>query len=325
MRTLRQRWTRFWFEPVGPANLGICRVLFFGAIFLFYFREDFSAWAEVSDVFWRPIWLFDVLNLPVLSSDLLATVTVVWKASLALSCLGLLTRVSTASSFVFGTYLLGLPHNFGYTSHAVGLVVIVLGIMALSRCGDGVSLDRVIHRARRDSNPSDSDPRISGEYTWPIRAVWLTFSLVFFAAGVTKLRSSGLEWIFSDHLAIIMVRSNYGYVLDPLVAWGLILAQYGWLTRSMAAATILLEVGYPLALFSSRARWIVVPAMFLMLVNIRLLLGPPFYEFLICHLFWVPWNRVSRRLAGISYSLLSLHKPSNSHENERCEQRATRR
>jgi hypothetical protein len=290
---LGRRWMHFWFEPAQPLNLSLCRALFFGAVFLLYLREDFSAWGEVSESFWMPVSFFKVLGVP--SSDWLAVIESVWRVFLALSCLGLFTRLSTVTSFVLGLYLLGLSYNFGLLTHSRGLVVIVLGIMALSRCGDGFSIDRLI-RMRRGSEPSIRRPRASGEYTWPVRAVWLMLALVFFAAGVSKLRHSGLEWIFSENMATTLIWAQYRQF--PLVSWGLDLAQYGWLTRLMAAATIAFEISYPLTLFSRRARWVIVPAVFLMLVNIRLLMGPQFYPFLICHLFWVPWDRVGRALIG---------------------------
>ena len=67
MRALRKRWLRFWYEPTSPLNLAVCRVLFFGAFFLFYLPRDFSLWGEVSGSFWLPLPLFQVLHLPVLS------------------------------------------------------------------------------------------------------------------------------------------------------------------------------------------------------------------------------------------------------------------
>jgi len=302
MQGLREWWMRFWFEPAEPLNLGLCRILFFGAFFLFYLGEDFSAWGEVSDVFWRPISFFQTFHLPVLSSALLAVVQWIWKASLLLSCLGLLTRASTVSSFILGVYLLGLPHNFGKVHHFDALVVIVLGIMALSRCGDACSVDRLMKKARGGSNLSVRRPRVSGEYTWPVRAVWLMFALIFFGAGVSKLRHSGLEWIFSDNMARMLISANIlsadppAANFDPPVPWGLYIAQYSWLTQLLAAATVVLETSYPLALFSRRARWVIVPGVFFMQVGIRVLMGPSFYPFLICNLFWVPWDRVSQAI-----------------------------
>ncbi len=71
---LRVWWMRFWFEPVEPLNLGLCRILFFGAFFLVYLRSDFSAWGEVSNSFWMPVGIFKVLHLSALSGSLLATI-----------------------------------------------------------------------------------------------------------------------------------------------------------------------------------------------------------------------------------------------------------
>jgi hypothetical protein len=279
-------------------------VLFFGAFFLFYRRFDVSSWGEVSDSFWTPIPLFEILHLSAFSSLLLIVCQGVWKISLALSCLGLFTRTSTVSSFVLGIYLLGLPHNFGKTNHYDALVVLILGLMAASKCGDACSIDRLIWKVRHRSDRSLQRPRMSGEYTWPVRAVWLLFALIFFAAGVSKLRHSGLEWIFSDNMATLLLK--YSFENNPIVTWGAVLAQYPWLTQLMAASTIALEVSYPLALFSRRARWIIVPGVFSMQVGIKLFMGISFDQFLICNLFWIPWDRISHGSVRGFHKLLSL-------------------
>jgi hypothetical protein len=304
---LRERWIRFFFKPVEPRNLGLCRVLFFGAFFLFYLPQDFSAWAYVGDSFYYPIVLFEILSLPVLPSALLVIIQGVWKVSLALSCFGLFTRVSTMSSVFLGIYLLGLGNNFGKQYQNETLVIISIGILALSRCGDAYSIDRLIRRWRHRSYLTEERPQISGEYTWPVRAIWVMFALIFFASGVSKLRHSGLEWIFSDNMAIAFITAQYHVSnVDPLTSWGLYLAQHAWLLHLVAAGTIVLEVSYPLALFSSKARWVIVPSVFFMLVGVRLLLGPTFDQYLICHLFWVPWERVSRHRLFEGFRKMSL-------------------
>src|SRR5215218_8113551 len=151
---VREWWMRFWFEPVGPLNLGLCRILFFGAFFLFYLQSDFSGWGEVSESFWMPVGIFKILHLSALSGGLLVAMQTIWKISLALSCIGIFTRPSTITSFVLGMYLLGLPQNFGKIQHNDALVVIVLGIMALSRCGDAYSIDRLMWRGRQRGGSS---------------------------------------------------------------------------------------------------------------------------------------------------------------------------
>lgn len=139
--------------------------------------------------------------------------------------------------------------------------------------------------------------RLSGEYRWPIRAVWVVMALIFFGAGFSKLRISGFQWIFSDNIAILLNQRNYNIEsADPLTSWGLNIASHPWLCRALAAITIAAELFYPLALISRRARWVIVPTVFVMQVGIRVLMGIAFDEYLICNLFWISWSKWGERL-----------------------------
>ena len=44
--------------------------------------------------------------------------------------------------------------------------------------------------------------------------------------------------------------------------------------------------------FSRTARYILVPAGLAFLIGIRALMGPTFEQFMLCYVFWVPWQRV---------------------------------
>jgi hypothetical protein len=279
-----RRWMHFWFEPSAPFDLGASRALFFGGLFLFYVATDFSGWGQVSRAFWMPLPVFQALHLKPLNPHGLAALQLAWHIALVSSAIGYQTRVSMWISFVLGFYLLGLPHNFGHTFHFDALLVVAMGVLACSRAGDACSVDAALGRGR-------SEP--SGEYTWPLRAIWLAMALVFFAAGIAKVRYGGLEWIFSQNLAIVLTRAAYHVSdADPITSLGLIVARHGWLTRAIAAATIVVELGFVTSLFSRTARLIFVPAAFFMLIGIRVLMGPTFGGFLIANVFWVPWSRV---------------------------------
>ena len=289
--SLRDRWQRFWFEAEAPDNLGLCRALFYAAILILYLDVSWSLWSDVSQVFWEPITLFKRLHMPVFSAPALTALGVVWKVALLASALGLFTRWSTALAFVVGAYLLGLPHNFGKTHHFDALVVLVLGVMMIARTGDAYSLDRRFF-ARGDAKTP------SGEYRWPVRAVWLLLSIVFCSAGIAKLRHGGLDWVFSDNMATLLLQHGYQRAShEPLSNLGLWFAQFPMLCGLMALVTIVVEAGYPIALVSRRARWFFPPAMCGLLIGIRLMMGPTFPQFVICHLFWVPWDRVAAALA----------------------------
>jgi hypothetical protein len=279
---------RFWFEPTGPSNLGFCRALFFGLFFFGFWSYDASLWSGVAEVFWMPIPLFSYLHLPVLSHEVIEILQVVWKVALGFSFVGLFTRFSTFTSFALGVYLLGLPNNFGKTHHSDAIVVLVMGILALSRCGDGWSIDQLIWKTRRKNAPSVKRPVLSGEYRWPVRLVQVLITLVFFGAGVSKIRHSGLDWILSDNLAFLLLERNK--------YWGVKIAQHTWICKLLAAATVAGEVSFPLVLVNRILRFILVPGMFMIQIGIILLMGINFKQFMICYLFWVPWDRLGRWL-----------------------------
>jgi len=283
------RWSDFWFTPTSPIDLGVSRFFFFGGVFAFYAREDFRAWGAVSDAFWLPMPLFTVLHLTPLSPDLLGVLQVVWRIALVLSAVGFFTRTSTIVASLLGVYLLGLPHNFGQTYHFDALLVIAMLVLACSRAGDAFSVDAWLN--------GDPGPERSGEYTWPIRAIWVAMSLVFFAAGLAKLRYGGLEWITSSNMSILLTRALYHVSdADPVTRAGLWIAGHPWLASAVAAAAVVTEVAFPAALFSRRARLVLVPAAVAMLVGIRLLMGPTFGGFLIANVFWVPWHALAARV-----------------------------
>ncbi len=297
--TLTRRWEEFWFAPKDALTLGFCRLLFFGLLFWNSLDQPFAPWGDVSPAFWQPIWVFEKFHIPALSSDVLGVLEIAWKGSLALACIGLLTRFSTATAFVLGIYLLGLRHNWGKASHDDASTIFILLILALSRCGDAVSLDALIHRKRRAAadDTSPSLPLESGEYRWPIRAVWLVLSMVFFNSAVAKLRRSGLEWALSENLAVLMVRLNY--FNKPATDWGLQLANIRGFSQFMGISAIAVELFFPLVMFSRIARWILVPSAFLMQLGNQFLLGVDFTGFMFAYVFFIDWRWLLAR-AGLS-------------------------
>jgi hypothetical protein len=296
LQLLQRRWLEFWFKPSTPTNLAVSRIVVYGPLAVFYLLHDYSVWGEVSPAFFQPIWLFETLHLPVFSPTVLDVIQNIWKLTLFTAAIGFFTTVSCMTSAALGLYLLGLPHNFGQTYHFDAAIVFTFGVLSLSRCGDALSVD-AWRRARRRGAATPVCP--SGEYTWPIRMVWVTLSLVFFAAGVAKLWTSGLEWIASDQMTLLLMRVHYHISdADPVTNWGSYIAQHPLATRALAATTLIVEISYPLALLHTRLRPVIVLAGISLIVGIRLLMGPTFEHFLLLNAFWVPWDRVAVRLRG---------------------------
>ena len=73
------------------------------------------------------------------------------------------------------------------------------------------------------------------------------------------------------------------------------LVRYPGLCRALAGLTLALELSAPAALVSVRARWLLIPALFLFQVgNAVLLYQDFFFAYLGLYVFWVPWPRLGR-------------------------------
>ena len=211
--------------------------------------------------------------------------------------------MATALSFLLGFYLLSLANNFGAIFHRDTLPTLVCAAFMCSRCGDAWSVDVWLRRRR----PRAGTVVPSGEYTWPVRLVWVMFAVVFFSAGFAKLRNSGLTWVFSDNLARRLVLGACIFPGSPVRPdWSLELAMRGRLCQLFAGLTVLLEVGFPLCLIWWRLRWLFIPGSLVMQIAIIYLMGPNFMPFMLCNLFWVPWDRVLPKAVAAARRLGTL-------------------
>lgn len=294
-------WEYAWFNASKPDGLGLFRICFFALILLYLFNHGTlpsSAWSDVDLVFWMPIPLFNVFHLPVFSAPVLEILGWLLYASIFFSCIGLFTRFSTMSALLTSLYMMGLPFNFfGKTDHGEALMVIIMGVLAFSHCGHAWSLDRLLRGSRGRASDHVQSEMKNGEYTWPIQIGRVTYTLVFFAAGYSKLKASGLEWIFSDTISNNLILHFY---VGPMpVDWGLYIAQVGWLCQLIAAWTIIVETGAPLALVHRHLALFFVPSILLMQIGIGFLMGMFFWGVFICYIIWIPWDRISEWVDGL--------------------------
>jgi hypothetical protein len=278
---MRGAWDRLWFAPARPAALGAFRALLFAGLVVLYARADFAGYAAVPAALRGT---HAAVPVPVLPEAPLRVAHALWLGAMTLACVGLWTRWATGLSFALGAYLLGVAGSHGRVDHTDLPVVLALLVMAASRAGDALSLDAL---RKGGAPPADA------EYGWPLRAIRLTLAAAFLAAGVSKLRHAGLAWITTDNLRLWLIERS----CLPFPAQGLRnleVARLPGLCRALAAATVAIELLYPLALVSRRARLVLVPASLLMLAGFALLLGPRFTTFALLSLAWLDWDALTR-------------------------------
>ncbi|MGH7711660.1 MAG: hypothetical protein ACREOG_10260, partial [Gemmatimonadaceae bacterium] len=84
----------------------------------------------------------------------------------------------------------------------------------------------------------------------------------------------------------------------PPLDWAAHVAEFPWLCRLLAGVTVVLEVSYPLALFSARLRpWLVLSVIALQL-GIHLFMGINYLAFLVANVVWLDWVALGRVLRG---------------------------
>ena len=136
-------------------------------------------------------------------------------------------------------------NSWGVVLHTENLMVLQVMVLSITASADAFSLD-----ARRGVRRGPDGEHWS--YGWPIRLLILVTVLTYALAGWAKLDNGGLAWLGDEVLRSHIANDNLRKLLlgdfySPLGGW---LVQYAWLFPPMAVATVVIELGAPLALFS---------------------------------------------------------------------------
>jgi len=279
----------FLFVPGSPVPLAILRIIFFGFFLLFFTWYDaLNRWndATMQPATYAPRGLIYLLGVGLQSEHPTNVIFGIYVAGMAMALVGFFTRAGALMAGICGVYLYAMPSSFGKIGHGNMIVLFTTFTFAMSRAGDALSVDAMIRRMRGIAVPGRS-----GEYTWPIRVVWIFMALIFFATGVAKLRWGGYDWLFTPHLAST-IRQHYLLPESraPGSPIGLWIASHEWLCIMSAWLTVFVELFFPLALVNKWCRLFFVPMMFLLQFGIGFSMGVFFFTFFVCYLFWLPWE-----------------------------------
>ncbi len=119
----------------------------------------------------------------------------------------------------------------------------------------------------------EDDATVDERWGWAPRAALAVVGLVYFAAGIQKLRYSGIGWVTSENMRWVL----YTAPRSQIPAVGRALADAIWPTHLLAGGALLLEVLAPVLLWWRRTRP-VFPLLALALHgSIWLLLGLDYY------------------------------------------------
>lgn len=259
--------------PAGPRLLRATRVVLAAqALWIVLSRPDLPELAAWPSVFWsgvEPSLLarFALGPLPVALERARFAALIV---ALVLTLAGVWPRVSGAVAacllYQFAPMeelFIGIPHtSFG------GLTTPTLGLFLL---------------AFAEAPPREAPP--SPEFRWPVTLTRLVFSFGYFFPLLAKLRHSGAAWFTAENMRNWMLL-NQPFTGAP---WGTVVAGSDALCWALALGTLVFELTFPLAVFSRRAAWVLVPAAALFHAGIVLVLGY-FFTSLPLLLLFVEWD-----------------------------------
>lgn len=227
----------------GARKLALVRIVFFSVLFFVRGTGPYlRLWSEVPAEFWHPNGLLTFIPHAAIPDQMIDWLFEFWRWTLPLCALGLFYRWLAPLNWLAGFFLFNYAHSFGYQTHTYMPVVLAGLPLAFSRATDAWSVD-----SRFRPTPQNAD------YDQPLFNMRLVFVLVFFAAGISKLRNGGLEWFTGDTLRNYFLRAStvYSDVHSTAHRVSANVALYNWpmLTRLMAAAGVGLELLAPLALW----------------------------------------------------------------------------
>jgi hypothetical protein len=304
---LREHFDRLFLTPRLAIDLGVHRAIFFALCVWIYSGRDYSGWAQLSSAFWQPKepWTYIDFWRPTPNDVIVGQQ--IWVATMAAAALGFFTRISTVFAALLGYLMLSFAHSYGFYHHRDGVLVSVMFILALSRSGDAFSIDDLLRSGWRSYREGGGiltnwrwatiRERMSVEdpcYHWPIQCVRTVWTLVFFSAALSKLKASGLDWVFTDNLRHIFLTNQYLYQdwARDTFRWGIAASLAAWpiLCKVLAGFGLTIELIAPLALIGWRSRLLIVGLVGMMQIGIYLTVLVNFKEYVPVYVWWLGWS-----------------------------------
>ncbi len=315
------------FRSESPLCLGVLRLLLIAYLTtqVSDLVADVEAAAELPLQFMEPGLLLRWHPLPFpLPSRWVGGFQMVMVQLGVLAALGFLTRF-TVLAFALGyAYLKAVQSAWGWHDHGPSLVVQVLLVSPFLPGITALSLDNLRRRMFRTGSGEGS---LAGAVVgapvprWGVQLVLILVATFYFASGLAKVRTSGIEWMDGQTLTFYMSGNSLSSRLqqlgaspsvDPRDAWkdgvGLTHYLYGarpsslarrmarvpWLMTGLSIATIVLELGYPLILAGGLVRALLLLSGMIFHLSIFLLMGIAFVPWVIIDFALINWGAFGR-------------------------------
>jgi hypothetical protein len=279
--TLSAAWNRFWFQPYDPLPAGLFRIAF-GALLTLMYAALYPNWdryfgvdgvMSLNDPGLPPIvedWWSAFVWLPHVPFRVFWAIGFV--AAIAFT-VGWLTRVWTIVLLVIETSMVA-RNGFAINGEdLVGRMLLFYGCFA--PLGGALSIDAWLKSRRKDPTPL-------AQSIWPIRLMQINFALIYVISLPIKIASDD-AWTNGEAIYLSVVSNLWGRVPWPRPF-------YGVLGTISTAFAVLAEGTFPLLVWFSRTRPVVLLTLASLHIGIAVMLkNVTFFSLsMVCAVFLFP-------------------------------------
>ena len=281
--------------PASAFALGVARVVVHATFLVSVLIASFSALGRLPITILRPTGAMKLLPWSFYEQLLTPAGMMILKAAMIVSLvagmLGILTPISTKTSFLLVLFYQGLLRSFGHFNHDEMLGVYCLAVLAFTPCGDEFSLDQgLAQRLRR--NRKDR-PRFV--YAYPILLMQLLMAWVYFSSALIKLRVAGLTYLSQDNLPALAIYHSLDNLHDTSFRVAFWLPQIKEYLPVVVGLVLLWEFLFPLAVFLPRLRWLILLGGVAFHLSTLFLMNIFFPHQLALYLLFINWDRFLQR------------------------------
>lgn len=197
-----------------------------------------------------PVGLFRLLDAPLGAGLYLALIALTITAGVAFT-VGWRFRFTGPTFAVLLLVVTSYRSSWGQLLHFENLMVLHVMVLAPFRAADAWSVDA---GGSHEGVAGWVSPHV--RYNFPLQVASVIVVVTYVLAGIAKLRYGGLDWVRGDslrnHIAYAAARVELlGGNSSPFAA---IAVRNAWILPPAAVASIVIELGAPLALISKRIR-----------------------------------------------------------------------
>jgi hypothetical protein len=242
----------WWYAPAPAERLAAIRVLVggFAVLYLAARFAHLAGYARFPVRDFAPVGIVSFLDRPAPAWLVTASPGIALVLALAFAT-GWRFRITGPLFAAALLWVTTYRNSWGMIFHTENLLVLHVCVLACVPAADAFSFDR--RRAVQRGAPVASAPP-SSRFGWPLRLLAALAVATYLLAGIAKLRFGGVGWLDGQVLRDTIAADNLrklllGSTASPLAPY---LVGQIWPFAALAVATLVVELGAPLALVHRR-------------------------------------------------------------------------